>query len=125
MKIKNIFYKLRLYKMITHKMKLSEPYYSLVKTNKKTVEIRVYDEKRKQLSVGDKILFTKTDGSGEFRRTIKKLLVSKNFETALKRSTLRKAMPNLCKINDAVDIYHSFPNYKKDAKKNGVLSIYF
>lgn len=79
-------------------MKLSEPYYNLVKTNKKTVEIRVYDEKRTQLSVGDKILFTKTDGSGEFRRTIKKLSVSKNFETALKRSTLRKAMPNLCKI---------------------------
>jgi len=38
---------------------------------------------------------------------------------------LRKAMPNLCKISDAVDIYHSFPNYKKDAKKNGVLLIYF
>jgi ASC-1-like (ASCH) protein len=54
-------------------MKLSEPYYNLVKTNKKIVEIRVYDDKRKQLSVGDKILFTKTDGSGEFRRPIRKL----------------------------------------------------
>jgi ASC-1-like (ASCH) protein len=110
--------------MTIHKMKLSKPYYNLVKTNKKIVEIRVYDDKRKQLSVGDKILFTKTDGSGEFRRPIKKLSVSKNFETALKRSTLRKAMPNLCKISDAVDIYHSFPNYKQDAKKYGVLSIY-
>jgi len=37
-------------------MKLSEPFYSSVKTNKKTVEI-------KQLSVGDKIILTKTDGS--------------------------------------------------------------
>jgi len=29
-------------------------------------------------------------------------------------------MPNLLKISDAVDIYHSFPNYKQDAKKNMV-----
>jgi len=110
--------------MTTHKMKLSEPYYNLVKTNKKTVEIRVYDEKRKQLSVGDKILFTKTDGSGEFRRPIKKLSVSKKFETALKRSTLRKAMPNLCKISDAVDIYHSFQIIKKTQKNMCIINLF-
>ena len=34
---------------MTHIMKLSEPYYTLVKTNKKTVEIRVFDEKRQIL----------------------------------------------------------------------------
>ena len=39
-----------------HKMKLSEPYYTLVKTNKKIVEIRVYDEKRQKLNVKDMIL---------------------------------------------------------------------
>lgn len=111
--------------MSVHKMKLSEPYYTLVKSNKKTVEIRVYDEKRKQLKIGDKIMFSKTDGSGEFTKKIKKLQISQDFESALRRSTLKKTLPNICKIRDAVDIYHSFPNYKEEAKKFGVLSIYF
>lgn len=110
--------------MRKHEMKLSEPYYSLVKSGEKTVEIRVYDKKRQELKKGDKINFTKRDGKGKIEKTIKKIQISKNFETALKRSTLRKAMPNICKIKEGVEIYNSFPNYKEDSKKYGVISIY-
>ena len=35
-------------KLKIHKMKLSEPWYSLVKFNTKTMETRLYDEKRKK-----------------------------------------------------------------------------
>jgi ASC-1-like (ASCH) protein len=107
-----------------HKMKLSEPYYTLVKTNKKIVEIRVYDEKRQKLNVKDMILFTKQDGNGKFKRTITNLVVSKDFETSIKRATLKKCMPNIKSIKEAVNIYHSFPNYKENAKKYGVVAIY-
>ena len=105
-------------------MKLSEPYYTLVKTRKKIVEIRVYDEKRKNLNVKDIIVFTKQDGSGKFKRTITNLVLSKDFETSIKRATLTKCMPNIKLIKEAVNIYHSFPNYKENAKKYGVIAIY-
>lgn len=109
---------------MTHIMKLSEPYYTLVKTNKKTVEIRVFDEKRQKLKIKDTIIFTKQDGNGKFKRKIKNLVVSKNFEISIRGATLKKCMPNIRSIKEAVDIYHSFPNYKENAKKYGVVAIY-
>jgi ASC-1-like (ASCH) protein len=109
---------------MTHTMKLSEPYYSLVKQNKKTVEIRVNDEKRQKLKIKNTIIFTKQDGSGKFTRKIKNLVISKNFETSIRSATLKKCMPNIKKIKEAVNIYHSFPNYKENAKKYGVIAIY-
>ena len=109
---------------MTHNMKLSEPYYSLVKTNKKTVEIRVFDEKRQKLKIKDTIIFTKQDGSGKFKKKIINLVISKNFETSIRSATLKKCMPNIKKIKEAVNIYHSFPNYKENAKKYGVVAIY-
>ncbi len=45
--------------MITHKMHLhTEPFESIVK-GIKTIEIRLYDEKRKNITVGDSIQFIK------------------------------------------------------------------
>ena len=107
-----------------HTMKLSEPYYSLVKKNEKTVEIRVYDEKRQKLKIKDTIIFTKQDGSGKFKRSIINLVISKNFETSIRNATLKKCMPNIRTIKEAVNIYHSFPNYKENAKQYGVVAIY-
>ena len=105
-------------------MKLSEPYYSLVKKNEKTVEIRVYDEKRQKLKIKDTIIFTKQDGSGKFKRNIINLVISKNFETSIRNATLKKCMPNVKSVKEAVNIYHSFSNYKENAKKYGVVAIY-
>lgn len=42
-----------------HKMKLNESPFNRIKNGTKTVEFRLYDEKRKQIKVGDKIEFLK------------------------------------------------------------------
>ena len=42
-----------------HKMKLKEDPFERIKNGTKTVEFRLYDEKRKQIKIGDKIEFTK------------------------------------------------------------------
>ena len=42
-----------------HKMKLKESPFERIKNGTKTVEFRLYDEKRKQINVGDKIEFSK------------------------------------------------------------------
>lgn len=42
-----------------HKMKLLEDPFNRIKDGSKTVEFRLYDEKRKQIKIGDKIEFFK------------------------------------------------------------------
>ena len=42
-----------------HKMKLNENPFERIKNGAKTVEFRLYDEKRQQIKIGDKIEFSK------------------------------------------------------------------
>ena len=42
-----------------HSMKLLESPYERISSGKKTIEIRIYDEKRQELNVGDIIEFSK------------------------------------------------------------------
>ena len=42
-----------------HKMKLNEDPFERIKNGTKTIEFRLYDEKRKQIKIGDKIEFSK------------------------------------------------------------------
>ena len=41
-----------------HTMKVQTKYYNLLKTGIKTIELRLWDEKRKLIKVGDKITFS-------------------------------------------------------------------
>ena len=42
-----------------HKMKLNESPFERIKNGTKTIEFRLYDEKRQKIKVGDKIEFSK------------------------------------------------------------------
>lgn len=44
-----------------HEMKLSPKYYNFIKNGTKRIEIRLNDEKRQKLKVGDKIKFKLTN----------------------------------------------------------------
>lgn len=41
-----------------HKMKVQTKYYNLLKSGKKVVELRLFDEKRQKIKVGDEIIFS-------------------------------------------------------------------
>jgi len=47
---------------MTHSMKLHREPFALIAAGKKTVELRLNDEKRRRISVGDIIDFTNADG---------------------------------------------------------------
>jgi len=47
---------------MTHSMKLHQGPFALMAAGKKTVELRLNDEKRRRISVGDTIVFTGTGG---------------------------------------------------------------
>ena len=42
-----------------HKMKLNESPFEMIKNGTKTIEFRLYDEKRQGVKIGDKIEFSK------------------------------------------------------------------
>ncbi len=48
-----------------HTMRLQRAPFNLIKSGVKTIELRLYDDKRKKLSVGDEIEFVSVDGSEE------------------------------------------------------------
>lgn len=53
-----------------HNMKLNKEPFQLMKSGKKTIEIRLKDEKRQKVKIGDIIIFTEIP-EGEKKNTIK------------------------------------------------------
>ena len=51
--------------MKTHAMKLKPAPFAMIAAGKKTIELRLYDEKRQTIAVGDLIEFENTENSGE------------------------------------------------------------
>ena len=48
-----------------HKMKLNESPFERIKNGTKTIEFRLYDEKRQKIEIGDKIEFSKVSDMQE------------------------------------------------------------
>lgn len=65
-----------------HTMRLNKEPFEMIKSGKKTIELRLYDEKRRMISEGDKIEFVNTsDGSQRIYCTVLKLHRFDSFKT--------------------------------------------
>ena len=61
-----------------HNMKLNDAPFKMIKNGEKTIELRLYDEKRRKIKVGDTICFkSKTD---KLTSTVRALHIFRNFE---------------------------------------------
>ena len=54
-------------------MKLQPSPFEKIKSGVKTIELRLYDEKRRKIKEGDVIIFTNTAGGEKIRATVRKL----------------------------------------------------
>lgn len=64
-----------------HEMKLHPQPFAMIASSEKTIELRLNDEKRQQIQVGDTILFTsREDESKQIRATVLKLHRFSSFE---------------------------------------------
>jgi ASC-1-like (ASCH) protein/precorrin-6B methylase 2 len=63
-----------------HQMKLHSAPFEMIKSGKKTIELRLLDEKRRRIKAGDFITFTNTDTGETLRATVRKLHVFDSFE---------------------------------------------
>lgn len=88
----------------THHMKLHAEPYEMIKSGEKTIELRLFDEKRRQINVGDTIAFTNTRSGETMQATVKKLHRFASFEELYQKLPLLK-----CGYTDA-DIHTAHPS---------------
>ena len=70
-------------------MKLHHVPFEMIKSGEKNIELRLFDEKRRQLKVGEKIVFSDTSTGEKLTKTVVKLHVFDSFDE------LYKALPLL------------------------------
>lgn len=95
-----------------HHMKLYSGPFHAVRAGYKTVELRLYDEKRRQLQVGDEIVFSLTDAPEEqVQKTVTALHLFPDFRTLYKKLPLLQCGYTPANIHDAraedMDAYYS------------------
>lgn len=73
-----------------HKMKLNPVPFEMIKSGEKTIELRLFDEKRQQLKAGDKIVFTNTTTGETLNTTVVKLHRFDSFKELYKSLPLLK-----------------------------------
>ena len=109
--------------MITHNMRIKQPYFDMIRSGKKIFELRLYDDKRAKIKPGDRIIFSHTDKNGittEFTTSVVGLVRAKNFDDLFKIISFAKCGFN--SIEQAITIMEQF--YPKDAQhKFGVVGI--
>ena len=55
---------------MTHEMNLHDGPFDMIKCGKKIYELRLYDEKRRDIKVGDEIFFTRSRGGDDSMRCL-------------------------------------------------------
>ena len=86
-------------------MKLNSSPFEMIEAGKKTIELRLYDEKRRKISIGDMIRFILVDDeSKELHVKVKELYIFPSFEELYKAlpltecgytpDTVKNASPN-------------------------------
>lgn len=103
---------------IQHNMTLKQPYFNLIREGKKTVELRLFDDKRKKIRVGDTIRFQNGDNFHIVK--VVGFFVCDSFKELFKFIDVQDT--GLDNEKNAIKIMEQF--YDKDAqKKFGVIGI--
>ena len=65
-------------------MKLTPSPFEMIRSGKKTIELRLFDEKRRQIKPGDRIVFTNTASGETLEKSVAKLHRFDSFEKLYK-----------------------------------------
>lgn len=106
-----------------HEMNLRSIYFDKIKVGEKIYEIRLNDEKRKLIDVGDVIVFKREPEKTETLKTVVKDLIY--FDSFIEMSTtlpLEKVGFENKPLEEVVKIYHQFYSEEQE-QKYGVLAI--
>ena len=104
-----------------HSMKVQTKYYRLLKSGEKTIELRLFDEKRQQISVGDEITFSDLSDSGDsFKATVLNLYRAKSFRQLC--GIIKPQQAGFSSTEELIPIMEEFYSPQKQ-KEYGVVGI--
>ncbi len=112
-------------------MKLDTIYFNFIKNGEKLYETRVFDTKRREIKLLDRVKFVdRGDKKRSFEAVITELSYFNTFKEAIETVGIKKVLPNARTLKEGVELYHSFPHgeggtFKDGAKKYGVLRMKF
>ena len=106
-----------------HEMKLQPEYYNFILKGTKRIEIRLYDEKRQQIKIGDTIKFYKEPELNEsFNAKVVGLLRYNTLEEIFKDFDISVLSDKSMTKKELIDVLEKF--YTKEKQKQyGVLAI--
>ena len=73
---------------MTHSMQLQPSPFEMIRNGTKTIELRLFDEKRRKIQIGDMISFTNTETREVLSVKVLELFVFDSFETLYSRLPL-------------------------------------
>ena len=106
-----------------HTMKLDPKYFDFMKNGTKRVELRLYDDKRKNIKIGDEIVFKKLpDLKEELLTYVTDLVIESNFKELTSHFDISKyADKSVFKEEFLNDLYKFYS--KEEEKQYGVIGI--
>jgi len=111
-----------------HTWHLDDPHFDNIKNGKKIYETRVYDKKRKEIKLGDTIIFTHRDNhdTPSYKTIVVEIKLFNDFKSAIKDCGIKKVLPNVNSLERGVKLYEKFPHgeggtFKDAAEKYGVV----
>ena len=106
-----------------HNMKLHSSPFEMIKSGEKTIELRLFDEKRQKIKVGDEIIFTDVATGETVTKIVADLHIFGSFDELYKSLPLLKCGYTSEDVGDAhpsdMDRYYSV----EEQKKYGVVGI--
>ncbi len=108
---------------MVHEMKLRDVYFDKIRNKQKVYEIRLNDEKRQIINVGDVIFFKKEPDLKEtLKTTVKDLIYFKSFSEMINNLPLREIGFEGNTKEEVENIYHGFYSVENQLKY-GVVAI--
>lgn len=107
--------------MDVHTMRVQPNYFALLRSGNKRVEFRLFDEKRRRISVGDKVCFVcQSDPRESLPATVSEILHSRNFSDLLDQVPL-SLLGGISKEHQLSDLRNFYKS--PDEHKYGVVAL--
>lgn len=106
--------------MTTHKMSLKQKYFEMIFKGEKTIELRLFDDKRQKINIGDKIQFNAAGSTAFFEASVVGLVRAQTFERLFQIVPVQKC--GFSSAQEAIKVMEQF--YSKDMQQElGVIGI--
>ncbi len=107
--------------MTLHQMNLQQQFFDYLQTGTKRIELRLYDDKRRQIKLGDEIEFAKSD-TAKLKTQVIGLLLYDSFEELLKDLPIELLADKTMTKSELLGVLGEFYT-KKQQQKYGVVGI--